>query len=77
MKTRRSWRNQEILWCALGGDKAIKFVETQLWLDMTDAEIDCEYFHFGKTDRTRMKKQAAQERLRLQVQAVLTQEKGI
>lgn len=44
------------------------------WLDMTDESIDLVYFTFGKADRTRMKREAALERLRLQVKAVLQQD---
>ena len=44
------------------------------WLTMTDDEIDQEYFHFGRADRTRMKREAAQERLRVQVREALESE---
>lgn len=45
----------------------IKPTGLPMWLDMTDEQIDQHYFNFGKADRTRMKQQAVQERLRKEV----------
>jgi hypothetical protein len=44
------------------------------WLNMTDGEIDAQYWQIGKADRTRMKKETAQQRLRERVNAVLAAE---
>ncbi len=76
MKTRRSPRNQEILFKQLFQPQQQAATERQrpAYLDMTDAEIDREYFNYGKADRTRMKKLAAQERLRQRARKVLRNE---
>mgnify|MGYP000929533446 FL=1 len=44
------------------------------WLIMTDEEIDAAYWRVGKADRTRMKKEAATERLRQEAMKVLENE---
>jgi len=41
---------------------------------MTDEEIDAAYWRVGKADRTRMKKEAATERLRQEAMKVLENE---
>jgi hypothetical protein len=46
------------------------------YLDLTDEQIDRLYFTCGKADRTRMKKEAKQERDRLAVQHQLARERG-
>ena len=78
MKTRTSRRNQDRLWRILATDGSvppkIKVVADIRYLSMTDSEIDQAYMVCGKADRTRMKKAAAKERLRLQVQSILAQE---
>ena len=51
-----------------------KISSAKPWLTMTDKEIDQTYFHFGKADRTRMKKEAAKERLRIRVRQILAEE---
>ena len=66
MRTRRSVRNQNILFRELFQPEKEKPVEAKrpAHLDMTDEQIDKAYWNFGKADKTRMKKQAAQERQR-------------
>ena len=49
-------------------------VKNTAYLSMSDAEIDSNYYHYGKADRTRMKREAARERLRLEVQNTLEKE---
>lgn len=58
MRTRRSPRNQEILWRALGGkvEKLAPVTATR-----TDAEIDA-MFWISKTSRNLMKRDAAKRR---------------
>jgi hypothetical protein len=46
------------------------------YLDMTDEEIDARFWNYGKADKTRMKKEAARERLRIRVQKELEKERG-
>lgn len=75
MRTRRSVRNQNILFRELFQPAPVITPKIRpAHLDMTDAQIDQTYHHYGKSDRTRMKKEAATERLRIQVQAQLDQE---
>jgi hypothetical protein len=45
-------------------------------LSMTDEQIDSAYWNMGKADRTRLKREAAKERLRLQVKAELEKEQS-
>jgi hypothetical protein len=45
-------------------------------LTMTDEQIDSTYWNMGKADRTRLKREAAKERLRLQVKAELEKEQS-
>ena len=46
------------------------------WLTMTNEEIDQNYWNIGKSDKCRMKKEAEQEKLRLQVRKILEAEKA-
>lgn len=56
-------------------EKSVPKVELQKpWLNMTDGEIDAQYWQIGKADRTRMKNEAAQQRLREKVKAALATE---
>ena len=66
MRTRTSVRNQNTLYRELFQPEKDKPVEAKrpAYLDMTDEQIDKVYWNFGKADKTRMKKQAAQERQR-------------
>lgn len=79
MKTRRSARNQNIMFNALfkpaPPPPAAPPVRPR-YLDMTDAEIDAAYSFVGKADRTRMKKAAAHERLRIEVKEKLSKDEG-
>jgi hypothetical protein len=45
-------------------------------LGMTDEQIDSAYWNMGKADRTRLKREAAKERLRLQVKTELEKEQS-
>jgi hypothetical protein len=45
-------------------------------LAMTDEQIDSTYWNMGKADMTRLKREAAKERLRLQVKAELEKEQS-
>lgn len=72
MKSRRSVRNQNILFKELFQPaKVVVEKARRAYLDMSDAEIDETYFHLGKSDRTRMKKEAALERQRKSVESAL------
>jgi len=76
MKTRRSVRNQNILFNELFRPAPVEIKKKRpAHLDMTDEQIDNEFFNFGKADRTRMKKEAARERLRMGVKCKLTVKK--
>lgn len=50
-------------------------IYTWAHLTMSDEEIERTFWNCGKADRTRMKKQAANERLRISVAAILKEEK--
>jgi len=78
MKTRRSVRNQNILFKELFcPTPEPKTAPPRLdHLDMTADEIDAAYWNIGKAARTTMKKQAAQEALRKAAQAQLKEEEG-
>lgn len=41
---------------------------------MNDEEIDRAYYHFGKADRTKIKKDAENERQRIKVREILARE---
>ena len=64
MRTRRSPRNQEILWRALGGDSPVPKLEPSPYLSMTDEEIDYAYWSMSKTSRGQLKREAAKARVR-------------
>lgn len=75
MRTRRSVRNQDRLFKDLFKPESQTVEQTRSpHLDMTDEEIDRAYYLVGKADRTRMKKQAEQERLRKKVVLILQKE---
>ena len=68
MRTRRSVRNQNILFRELFQPAKLAVEKARpAYLDMSDDQIDETYFFFGKSDRTRMKKEAARERLRSKI----------
>jgi len=68
MRTRRSVRNQNTLFCELFQPAKVVVEKTRpAHLDMTDEQIDETYFYFCKSDRTRMKKEAAREILRSKI----------
>lgn len=76
MKSRRSVWNQNILFNELFKPEPVKIEKVRpAHLDMTDEQIDREFFNFGKADRTRMKKEAKRERLRMEVLCKLTKTK--
>lgn len=65
MRTRRSVRNQNILFKELFQPTKVMVEKARpAHLEMSDEQIDKTYFYFGKSDRTRMKKEAARERSR-------------
>ena len=65
MRTRRSPRNQEILWRALGsGDGPVPKLEPSPYLSMTDEEIDYAYWSMSKTSRGQLKREAAKAHVR-------------
>lgn len=69
MRTRTSVRNQAILFRELfqPTNPVIK-VKRPAYLDMTNEQIDKNYFNIGAADKTRMKKEAAKDRQRHNLQ---------
>jgi len=75
MKTRRSTRNQNILWRSLGGPRDVVNQVRPAHLDMTDAEIEKRYWHFPKASLNQLKREAAQERLKTHGGQIVGKEK--
>lgn len=75
MRTRRSIRNQDILFKQLFQPVTEPMPPSRpIHLDMTDEEIDKHYWDVNKRTRTLLKKEAAKERLREHVRKVLAEE---
>lgn len=76
MRKRRSFKYQERVRKSLAGkrDPVTPIPSYVSYLSMTDVEIDRAHWNYAKVERTRMKKLAEKERLRLQVQEILRSE---
>ena len=79
MGKRHTYKYQERIRKAIGKEHRAPPpapIKDTAYLAMTDAQIDKHYHHYGKADKTRLKKLAAIERNRIKVKLILEQEQA-